>query len=1087
MSSILDFCRPRAEILAGHFNPEIFTASLSPIIEYYRGNRTTLDSIYTDASKFFREATYPTQGLRTTLYEVFARLLGDASVPAIHRLETAFGGGKTHALIACAHIAKLGKSIDEETQDLLPGELLPEPGSIILVGVAGEEIPVHRSKGEELVPYTLWGEIAYQVGGEPLYRLVEEEAGSFAAPGKTFFEKVFGERKVLIMLDELAQYAARLEASRPDGANQLAAFLMALHGHARNHTGIAIVLTLAGSIDAFAKQTSYLAGLLSQVRGEEISEIDALGIGERAVKGVASVAARDAVQITPVQAGELSSVLAKRLFSSIDQQGAGETAAEYMEMYRRNSSLLPEEATRDSFADRMKASYPFHPTLLDFLNNKLADAENFQGTRGVLRVLSLAVRKLWESKRPAPMIHTCHLDLRSERVVNEILGRTGSSDLLFVLNADVGGVDTGSLEGGRSNAELAQLNNPHPHGLPYYEYTWKTVFLHSLVGREEGLQSKIMGLTEPEALFAVSFPALPPPQVSMALEEIGRSAFYLRSEEGKYYAGKQPTINSVLARIRKSVSAGQITDILKEASRKIIIGGSGPFSIITDVMLPEDLPDEKAKPLLGVISLNAGNVDLGALITTKGLHLVRERQNLIYLLAPAMVTIKSDAQQSLFHDQQGTLEQEVKGRLEYLARQVKAIRLLLANPQNYGVNPSRLAEEDCKRNFPQFENDLNTAVAKQYSFLYYSSAGGGEIVQREIATGGGEGGAPFIELIRRVLLKDGKLFTTAHTTQSDLLNLKNLFFAHEDTVSLEQLRLQFLTLRSWPVLEEPGVFELIIRAGVEKELWFLYRMGGDAMTKPEELYDRENGIPMGVNLSEKGYNLITPQGAKQRGWAAGEKLDPTRVKENITYILAEEGQATVAKVLEKVIEKYGAIPETELHEAVTSLIKDSRLFAFHGDPGPDSKPDLIHGDNAVLYTPQIDDNLITPALAAEKGWVGSKERDIALGGRKGGRIIIPLLGRLGSIYNRGAKSTIDNLYLPDLGLKGGGYLRLQLVNTTPDGMKTLGELFEVLEGVVVVDEDNEAFINISEPDEECPLIKELRENIEKGAQDEESK
>ena len=287
-------------------------------------------------------------------------------------------------------------------------------------------------------------------------------------------------------------------------------FLMALHGYARNHAGIAILLTLASATDAFNKQTQRLAELVSQVRGDEVSEDDALGIGEKAVRGVTSVVARDAVQIIPVQASEISSVLAKRLFVFVDRDKAHAVVDEYMEMYTRNSAFLPEEATSTYFKDRMLASYPFHPTLVDFLNNKLADAENFQGTRGVLRVLALVVRSLWEKQQQVPMIHTCHLDLRAERVVNEILGRTGSSDLLFILNADVGGVDTGTLEGGLSNAEMADRKNPHPQGYPLYEYTWKTVFLQSLVGREEGIESKILGITEPEALFSVSFPGLTP-------------------------------------------------------------------------------------------------------------------------------------------------------------------------------------------------------------------------------------------------------------------------------------------------------------------------------------------------------------------------------------------------------------------------------------------------------------------------------------------------------------------------------------------------------------------------------------------------
>lgn len=340
MQSVLDTCKPRPEILAGTFNPEVFTASLSPVIEYYCSGRGVVDSIYTKAELFFREATYPTQGLRLALAEVFGRIAGDMTVPAIHRLETAYGGGKTHTLIACTHIAYKGTELREIIQDILDPELLPETGSVAVVGVAGDEIPVHKPKGKALVPYTLWGEIAYQIGGESLYREVEDDANSHAAPGRTYFDRVFNGRKAIIMLDELAQYAARLEAARPDGASQLAAFLMALHGYARNHPGIAVVLTLASATDAFAKQTDRLAKLISQVRGEDVSEDDALGIGEKAVQGVASVVARDAVQIMPVQAAEISSVLAKRLFISVDRNAARATAEEYMQMYRRNATLL---------------------------------------------------------------------------------------------------------------------------------------------------------------------------------------------------------------------------------------------------------------------------------------------------------------------------------------------------------------------------------------------------------------------------------------------------------------------------------------------------------------------------------------------------------------------------------------------------------------------------------------------------------------------------------------------------------------------------------------------------------------------------
>jgi predicted AAA+ superfamily ATPase len=256
--------------------------------------------------------------------------------------------------------------------------LLPTPGKVIVVGVAGDEIPVHQPQRTDLVPYTIWGEIAYQVGGEVLYRQVRAEATSHAAPGGLFFEQVLGGRKVLIMLDELAQYAARLEAARPNDSEQLAAFLLALHGYARNQTGIVIVLTLASQSDAFAWQTGRLTELISRVRGEEVTEDLALGMAEQAERGIRSVVARDAVMVVPVQVAEISRVLVQRLFDRIDRQAARETANDYMDMYRKSAMALPDRAVREDFREAMVAHYPFHPTFIDFLGH-LSPAPTMSG------------------------------------------------------------------------------------------------------------------------------------------------------------------------------------------------------------------------------------------------------------------------------------------------------------------------------------------------------------------------------------------------------------------------------------------------------------------------------------------------------------------------------------------------------------------------------------------------------------------------------------------------------------------------------------------------------------------------------------
>jgi hypothetical protein len=216
--SILETCVPRKDLVEGRFNPEIFTANLMQVIDHYRGEADVVENIYTDPPAFFSEGTCPTEGIRRVLRIIFGRLKGkDATYPAIQRLETAFGGGKTHSLIAATHLAYRGSEIADLAKDVIDPALLLAPGAVTVVGIAGDRVAIHETKGSRLIPYTLWGEIAFQIEGESLYQAIGAAATSFGSPGDEYFDTVLKGRKVLIMLDELAAYAARVEAARPGG------------------------------------------------------------------------------------------------------------------------------------------------------------------------------------------------------------------------------------------------------------------------------------------------------------------------------------------------------------------------------------------------------------------------------------------------------------------------------------------------------------------------------------------------------------------------------------------------------------------------------------------------------------------------------------------------------------------------------------------------------------------------------------------------------------------------------------------------------------------------------------------------------
>ncbi len=1069
MQSILHACTPRSDIIQGTFNPEIFTASLSNVLRAYHDPQV-IRTVYTDPEIFFQQATYPTQGLTTVLNAALGRLSGINTYPAIQRLETAFGGGKTHTLIALTHLAQKGKELSSFVQDYIAGDILPDPNTVHVIGIAGDELPLYRSRGSALVPYTLWGEIAYRIGGPDLYTELQAEAESYASPGSSFFEKVFAGRKVLIMFDELAQYATRLQAARSDGSDQLAAFLMGLHGYARNHSHISIVLTLASSVDAFARQSAKLSKLVSEVKGDEVDQDQAMALAQQAEQGLKSVVARDASTVVPVQGGEISRILAKRLFEFIDDHAAQDTATSYMEMYRHHSSYLPAQASQADFESILTAHYPFHPTFIRYLQGKLATLETFQGTRGVLRMLAFVLRSIWSKELEVPMIHTCHIDLTNPDMVNEILGRTGGSDLLQVLNTDIGGPDTGNLSMGRSYAQFADQKNPHPQGYPLYEYTWRTIFLHSLVGRSEGLGSNVFGLTEQDALFDVANPAMTPPQVQMALNEIEKSAQYLRKKQGRYFASLEPSVNRALTTIETGLQfrSEQVLERIRETSRNVVKQHSDPFYVVHEVTHPEDIPDRGVKPLLVLVSLDAEEVDIQELITQAGPNRVRMNQNLCFVLQPRTVLTANDKQSTERQSQ----AREVFARIEGLARTVVAMRRLQERPEDYGITAAMLMEQDFNRRLKERAQALETTIAQCYDSLWYPSASK-HLSHKEIRTGGGEGGSAIIEEIRRILRQDGELITAdIAETQETLQSLAQLFFRHNQTPSLQSIKESFVQVRDWPILERPDLFENIIRSGVERGVWCLFRMSS-ASDEPEEFFSRDTGLlPLNLDLSNPEWSLVGMKHAQKLGWGP-KSVDKEKVKEIITSTVDQQEASSVAHVHARISDNYGQIPENEVRDAISSLVKNGRIGVYSGSPEQTEKPqDLVYGKVAVLQPVKQDQSLITPAAIAKRGWKEEK-KGVTLSGTQGMNKLWPLLKQLGQIYAQGGRSRIDLLEIFGLDIPGGGQLRVSLEDVSPEGIKHLDELFATLAELTEKGDNTELELEIREPDEECSFVRKI--------------
>jgi hypothetical protein len=336
-----------------------------------------------------------------------------------------------------------------------------------------------------------------------------------------------------------------------------------------------------------------------------------------------------------------------------------------------------------------------------------------------------------------------------------------------------------------------------------------------------------------------------------------------------------------------------------------------------------------------------------------------------------------------------------------------------------------------------------------------------------------------LQEIRRLLTSEGELVTSDRATTNEvLIELGKRFFDAGQTPALAKLREEFLRNRRWPVLEQPGLFDQIVREGVTKAHWCLFDMGGPERVTPERFYSRETGeVPFDADLNAAGWSLVTPQGAKQRGWGAEARIEVSTVVPWVTAVIGNLGATTAGTIAAQVAEKHGEVPVAVVLQAIDRVVQDGRAMTFTGgDPKQEMKPErLIQGSTAILHQVTANDAVIAPAEAAKRGWVRQEDVGYRLSGAEASARVLPLLSQLGSLYNKGAKTTIDELDLIDLEIEGGGQLRLSLQHATPAAMKRLGELFEVLAGVVKPGKDTIVEFEVSEPDDNCLLIKTVKQ------------
>ncbi len=112
-----------------------------------------------------------------------------------------------------------------------------------------------------------------------------------------------------------------------------------------------------------------------------------------------------------------------------------------------------------------------------------------------------------------------------------------------------------------------------------------------------------------------------------------------------------------------------------------------------------------------------------------------------------------------------------------------------------------------------------------------------------------------------------------------------------------------------------SVFGHIIRSGVQRDVWCLFRMGGPETTSPAEFFDREQDLPLDLDLSLPGWSIIRPEDAKKRKWIAKPAPDLHLLGAWITDQVETRGVVTYAELRKGIQNQHGDVKDQDLSDA----------------------------------------------------------------------------------------------------------------------------------------------------------------------------
>ena len=562
---------PHADVASGRYQQAEFAADLWQV---HLGEGT---DEYKNPTEFFRR-TYLTESLRRLLVGAVQRLARGDGDPVVD-LQTNFGGGKTHSMLALYHLfSGIALRELEDIDSVMHSAGLDRLPSVKRVVLVGNKIspgnPTTKSDGTTI--RTLWGELAWQLGGLTAFKRIQADDEKATSPGDTLRELFNEYGPCLILIDEWVAYARQLhdQSDLPAGSFETQfTFAQALTEAAKAATNCLLVISLPAS-DAGGSASARVDDV--EVGGQR---------GREALERLRNVVGRVESSWRPASAEEGFEIVRRRLFEPLADPARftdrDVVARAFADLYRAQHQEFPPECRAADYEKRIRAAYPIHPEIFDRLYTDWSTLVKFQRTRGVLRLMASVIHSLWERGDRNPLILPANVSIDDPRVQFE-LTRYLPDNWTPIIEKDVDGPNSLPLQIDGQASNLGQFAAARRVARSVY------------LGSAPTADAAQRGLEDRRIKLGCVLPGESPAVFGDALRRLAGAATYLYQDGPRYWYSTQPTVTK-LAEDRAEQLRREPDKIGQELALRLRdnVRQSGDFSRVH--VLPQsgqDVPDD---------------------------------------------------------------------------------------------------------------------------------------------------------------------------------------------------------------------------------------------------------------------------------------------------------------------------------------------------------------------------------------------------------------------------------------------------------------------------------------------------------------